>query len=80
MIDVCRKYGHYTDLMVMFNCRSNNMTTSNGMWHDGKGVRYCTGTGTGTLTFSDVNHGIGSFREEFSLFGYWCAGNITVAR
>ena len=23
MIDVYRKYGHRTDLMVMFNCRSN---------------------------------------------------------
>jgi hypothetical protein len=24
MIDLCRKYGYCTDLMAMFNCRSNN--------------------------------------------------------
>lgn len=24
MMDVCRKYGHCTDFVVMFNCRSNN--------------------------------------------------------
>jgi hypothetical protein len=28
MIDVYRKYGHRTDLMVMFNCRSNKNQNS----------------------------------------------------
>lgn len=25
MTDVCRKYGHCTDFVVMFNCRCNNV-------------------------------------------------------
>jgi hypothetical protein len=24
MVAVCKKYGHYTDLIYMFDCRSNN--------------------------------------------------------